>query len=137
MARRRIVAVMLGAACLGAAPAGGPDERQLADAIQLGAVATLAPLCGLRDEGWAEDLRRAAMQSATGTTAHDDPALLAAPGSGLAAGALSFAEAEALESFAEAPAEASCRPLAANPDLARADAAVRGFRGQVAGAPGS
>lgn len=118
--------------------AGAPSEDQLADAVQLGAVAALAPLCGLRDEAWAADLRRAAIQYATRSKDHDDPDLKGAPGSNLAIGALSFAEAEALESFAEAPAAQSCEPLARNPDLRRADAMVRDFRMQADSlAPGS
>jgi hypothetical protein len=118
--------------------AAGPSEDQLADAVQLGTVATLAPLCGLRDEGWAADLRRAAIQSATRSKAHDDLGLKAAPGSDLATGALSFAETEALESFAEAPATATCEPLARNPGLRRADALVQDYRMQVASPePGS
>jgi hypothetical protein len=147
LSNHRATAVMLSvAACLAngmanAAPApeprAGPSERQLAEAVQLGTVATLAVLCGLRDDGWAEDLRRAAVQSATGTDAQDDPGLKMAPGSNLAVGALSFAEAEALESFAEAPPESSCRPLAANPDLTRADDIVRAFRDRPAHLPGS
>lgn len=109
----------------------GPTEGQLADAVQLGSVAALALVCGLRGEGWAADLRRAAIQSATRSKAHDDPGLKAAPGSNLAVGALSFAEAEALESFAEAPAAATCKPLAASAELRRADATVREFRMQA------
>lgn len=119
--------------------ADGPSEDQLADTVQLGALAALAPLCGLRDEAWAADLRRAAIQSATRRPqAHDDQALKAAPGSNLAIGALSFAEAEALENFAEAEAARTCEPLAHNPGLRRADAMVRDFRLQAdTPAPGS
>jgi hypothetical protein len=114
-----------------AQPAPGPTAAQLADTIDLGTVATLAPLCGLRDDGWAADLRRAAIQSATHTQAHDDPGLSAAPGSNLAIGALSSAEHEALETFAEAPAPDTCEPLAHDPALDRADKIVRSFRGQT------
>ncbi|MBV8095960.1 MAG: hypothetical protein JO110_22565 [Acetobacteraceae bacterium] len=118
-------------------PALGPSESQLADAVRLGTVATLAPLCGLRDEPWAEDLRRATVQSATGAKAYDDPALKAAPGSNLAIGALSFAEMEALEDFAEPSGASSCGRLAADPELARADDIVRAFRDQLAPVPRS
>jgi len=115
-------------------PAARAGEK-LAETVQLGTVATLAPLCGLRDEAWAEDLRRAALQSATGTRAHDDARLGAAPGSALAASALGYAESEALENFAEAAAEVTCKPLAADPALGRADDTVRAFREQAADAP--
>lgn len=118
-------------------PATGASESQLADAVRLGTVATLTSLCGLRDQSWAEDLRRATVQSTTGAKTYDDPALKAAPGSNLAIGALSFAEAEALENFAERPPASSCGPLADDPDLARADGIVRAFRGQFAPVPGS
>jgi hypothetical protein len=108
-----------------------PSEAQLAQTVQIGTVAALAGVCGLRDESWAADLRRAAIQSATGTALHDDPALHAAPGSGLAIGALSFADAEALESFAEAPAAETCGPLAHSKGLDQADGMVRSFRQQA------
>jgi hypothetical protein len=106
----RTAATLALTACLAggtarASPPPGPidalGEEQLSETLQLGTLATLAPLCGLRDDRWAEDLRRGAMQSATGTEARDDQGLRAAPGSSLAVGALSYAEAEALESFAE------------------------------------
>ncbi len=112
-----------------------PSEDQLDDAVRLGGLAALAPICGLRDTAWADDLRRAAIQAATAARAHDDAGLMAAPGSNLAVSALSFAEAEALESFAEAPAVATCGPLGGDPALDRADGLVRRFRQQVA--PGS
>jgi hypothetical protein len=112
-------------------------EEQLSETLQLGTLATLAPLCGLRDDRRAEDLRRGAMQSATGTEARDDQGLRAAPGSSLAVGALSYAEAEALESFAETRPELTCQPLAADPELTRADGIVRAFRDPSARVPGS
>lgn len=108
-----------------------PSQDTLDDTVRIGTVAALASVCGLRDEAWAADLRRAAIQAATRSRAHDDPGLHAAPGSDLAVGALSFADAEALESFAEAPAADTCTPLAHSPGLDRADGMVRGFREQV------
>lgn len=108
-----------------------PSQDALEDTVQIGTVAALASVCGLRDEAWAADLRRAAIQAATQSRAHDDPGLHAAPGSDLAVGALSFADAEALESFAEVPAADTCTPLAHSPGLDRADTMVRGFRQQA------
>ncbi len=116
----------------------GPWEHQLADTVRLGSVAALAPICGLRDESWAADLRRAAIQSATRSNAYDDPSLKRAPGSNLAISTLSFAEAEALESFAQASTAATCEPLAISADLDRADRIVLRFRsGMGTVAPGS
>lgn len=111
--------------------AAGPTEDQLAEAVRLGGLAALAPICGLRDERWAADLRRGAIQSATGSREHGDRDLSAAAGSNLVIGALSFAEAEALESFAEAPAAATCGPLRGDPALGAADGMVERFRMQV------
>ena len=52
--------------------------------------------------------------------------------------ALSHAEAEALEAFAETPAPNTCGPLAHDPELARADRIVQAFRLLKAAAkPGS
>ena len=45
-----------------------------------------------------------------------------------AGAAMSYAEDEALETFAEAPPEATCRPLAQNPDLDAADRMVAAYR---------
>jgi hypothetical protein len=109
----------------------GPSKDQLAETVRTGTVAALAPVCGLRDSHWAADLRRAAIQAATQSHAHDDPGLQGAPGSALAIGALSFADAEALESFAEAPAQDTCGPLAHSPGLDHADELVRRFREQA------
>ena len=129
---RTQAAMMMLAASLCAGPAWAqPSETQLAETVQIGTVAALAGVCGLRDESWAADLRRAAIQAATGALAHDDPALHAAPGSSLAIGALSFADAEALESFAEAPAEETCGPLSHSKELDQADGMVRLFREQA------
>ncbi len=110
-----------------------PSHDAIADTVQIGGVAALGPVCGLRDEAWSADLRRSTIRAATDTEARDDAALRAAPGSNLVIGALSFAEAEALETFAAAPPAATCGPLAASPLLARADTMVRAFRA----APGS
>lgn len=132
------LSVMASAALLIAAPAlaAGPSQDQMADAVAFGGVAALAPMCGLRDEAWAADLRRSQIETATGTSRHDDAGLAAAPGSNLVVGALSYAEAEALEDFAEAPASVTCEPLSRDRRLAHADEMVRRFRLE-AGAPGS
>lgn len=120
-----------------AQPSTGPDRQVLEQSLQLGTLATLAPLCGLRAESWAFDLRRAAIMEATRGSQPDDSALQAAPGRGLVEGALGFAEMEALESFAEAPAEKTCGPLANDPELTRADGIVRSFRALRDGKPES
>ncbi len=111
--------------------AAGPTQDQLDEAVRLGGLAAVAPICGLRDERWAADLRRSAIQSGTGSRAHGDGDLSAAAGSNLVIGALSFAEAEALESFAEAPAMATCGPLRGDPELGVADRMVERFRMQA------
>lgn len=111
-----------------------PSQDEL---LRLGTLATLAPLCGVRDETWAFDLRRAELQDATRSRRFDDQALRAAPGSEQATAALSFAEDEALEQFADSPAERTCAPLANAPDLKRADEIVRAFRAQRDKQPGS
>ena len=116
-----------------AAHAAGPSQSQLADSVELGGLAALAPMCGLRDEAWSADLRRSTIQGATATTAHDDRSLEAAPGSNLVVGALSYAETEALEDFAESPPDVTCGPLAKSPVLPRADEMVRQFRAQSPG----
>ncbi len=125
-----MVRVLVMVALLGGrgAPARGQTPSALDEAVRLGTVAALAPLCGLRDEGWAFDLRRAAILDATRTGQPDDSALKAAPGSDTVVGALSFAEAEALESFAEAAPGQTCGPLARDPELFRADGLVAAFR---------
>ena len=132
------LSVIAFAALLIAAPAlaAGPSQDQMADAVAYGGVAALAPMCGLRDEAWAADLRRSQIETATGTFRHDDAGLAAAPGSNLVVGALSYAETEALEDFAEAPASVTCGPLSRDGRLAHADEMVRRFRLE-AGAPGS
>lgn len=103
-------------------------EDGLADAVRLGGLASLAPLCGLRDDAWAADLRRSLLQGATGTDRTDDPGLRVAPGRERAEAALGFADIESLEDFAEQSPLEACRRVEADPDLARADAAVLGFR---------
>ena len=129
--------VAAGMAIAAAAPP-GPSKDQLAESVRLGSLAALAPVCGLRDERWAADLRRSAIQSATGSQGHQDGDLAAAPGSNMVVGALSFAEAEALEAFAEAAPDATCGPLGHDPNLTRADRIVRDFRAQASpAAPGS
>ena len=135
--------IMLAAACLACWPccgqaASGPSQAALDDAARLGTVATLAPLCGMRDEAWSFDLRRAAVMDATRAPQPDDETLRRVPGRDLAVAALSHAEAEALEAFAEAPASSTCGPLARDPELARADRIVQAFRLLKAAAkPGS
>ena len=128
----RVVVAMLCVALLPVANAQtlAPTGQSLADAATFGAVATLAPLCGLRDEAWAFDLRRAAMQTATGSAATDDTGLSQAPGSGHVAAALGYADMEALEDFAADTPAATCASLQGNPALGRADAAVDAFRRQ-------
>ena len=100
------------------------------DLERFGRIATLAPLCAARDEAWSFDLRRAELQSATGSTRFDDAALKAAPGSKQAVAALSSAEHEALEEFAENSPSRSCEAVRADPDLGHADEIVRAFRAQ-------
>ncbi len=111
----------------------GPDQAALDDVVRLGTTATLAPLCGARDEAWAFDLRRAAILRATRTERPDDDALGAAPGSALVQGALGYAEAEALEDFAAKPPVTTCSALNGSRELRDADAAVQAFRALKAG----
>ncbi|MGI4954448.1 MAG: hypothetical protein ACRYGM_21805 [Janthinobacterium lividum] len=121
------------AAALFAVPmvaAGEPSEQQLAKTVAVGGLAALAPLCGLRDQDWSADLRRSTIQSGTGTGAHDDAALKAAPGSNLVIGALSYAETEATEDFAETPGSI-CSNAANSPILPWADEMVRRFRARA------
>jgi hypothetical protein len=105
-----------------------PSTAELDTAIHRGTLASLAPLCHLRDEPWAEDLRRASVQDITHAKTPDDPTLQSAPGSNLAANALGFADAEALEDFAETSPEAACAKLAADPGLPDADRRVAAYR---------
>jgi hypothetical protein len=131
----RFVAVLLFIAWLPLASAQAPSGQSLADAATFGAVATLAPLCGLRDEAWSFDLRRAATQTATGSAATDDAALSHAEGGGQAAAALGYGDMEALEDFAAGPTEEICASLHDNPALGRADEAVKSFRRRRDGKP--
>lgn len=112
------------------APPTGQSDLDLA--IRRGGLATLAPLCGARDDHWAEDLRRAAMQDAAHAAAPDDPALHSAPGADLATAALGFAEAEALEDFAETSPQAACAKITADPGLPEADRRVAAYRRDLA-----
>jgi hypothetical protein len=125
------------AACASAAFAQttAPTGQSIADAATFGAVATLAPLCGLRDEAWSSDLRRAAMQTATGSAATDDAALSHAPGNNQVAAALGYGDMEALEDFAADTPAVTCASLRNNPALGRADAAVDAFRRRRNGRP--
>ena len=126
--------IMLAAACLvcwpfwGQAASGPSHQAALENAVRLGTVATLAPLCGVRDEAWSFDLRRAAVMDAIHAPQPDDETLRRFPGQDLATAALSHAEAEALEAFAETPAPNTCGPLAHDPEMARADRIVQAFR---------
>jgi hypothetical protein len=112
-----------------------PNGAAIADATTFGAVATLAPLCGLRDEAWSADLRRAAMQDVTGTQATDDDGLNAAPGNGQAVAALGYGDMEALEDFTTNTPAATCKALRENSHLTRSDAMVARFRQRRDGKP--
>jgi hypothetical protein len=133
----RFVVALLSIALV--SPAAGqtraPAGQGVADAATFGAVATLAPLCGLRDEAWSADLRRAAMQIATNSAATDDATLTHAAGNGQAVAALGYGDMEALEDFAADTQAATCESLRQNPALGRADAAVVAFRRQRDGKP--
>ncbi len=126
MSRLAVVALALMLGASGSVRAQGTQDALL----RWGALATLTPLCGLRDEAWAFDLRRAELQAATKSERSDDEALRRAPGRAEAEAALSYAETEALEQFADAPPERSCVPLARDPALGEADEIVRAFRWQ-------
>ena len=99
------------------------------DLRRFGRIATLAPLCDVRDDAWSFDLRRAELQAATGS-GPDDQALATAPGSQPAIASLSLAEHDALEEFAEDAPDRSCEKLRADADLMHADEIVRRFRMQ-------
>jgi hypothetical protein len=131
----RFVLAMTVVAWVSAAHAQKPAEQSVADGATFGAVATLAPLCGLRDESWSSDLRRAAIQTATGTTATDDAGLATAPGANQIAAALGYGEMEALEDFAADTPAATCAALRTNPAVHRADTAVDAFRRRRDGRP--
>ena len=106
----------------------GPTEQQLDKAVRFGAIATIGPLCGLRDAQWATDLRRSALQAMGAQTGGGEADPARQKLADRAGAALSYAEDEALEDFAEAAPEATCRPLAHNPDLIQADRMVAAFR---------
>jgi hypothetical protein len=131
----RFVLAILSITWLSAAHAQTPSGQSIADGATFGAVATLAPLCGLRDEAWSSDLRRAAMQTATGSNATDDASLTSAPGSNQVVAALGYGDMEALEDFAADTPQASCAALGKNPALGRADTAVDTFRRRRDGKP--
>ena len=131
-----LLALLAAAPALAAAPdQAGPDQAGLDDAVRLGTTATLAPLCGVRDDLWAFDLRRAAILRATRTGRPDDGALRTAPGSALVQGALGYADTEATEDFAEKAPAATCGPLAGSAELRRADGIVQRFRALKAASP--
>ena len=133
----RVVIGLVAALATAPALAAEPGQAALDDAISLGTTATLAPLCSLRDEQWAFDLRRAAILRTTGTDQTGDDALRAAPGSALAQGALSYAETEATEDFAGKPPGETCEPLRGSAALHEADAIVAAFRALKAKPPNS
>lgn len=113
----RLMSMILWLAAVAPAAAQG-----LGDAAQFGAVATMAPLCGLRDEAWSDDLREAAFETA-------------AASQGQAAAAIAYGDMEALEDFAADSPAVACSSLAANPALRRADQAVARLRQQRDGKP--
>ena len=124
----RLVLTVLLVLWVSGARAQAPTGQSVADGATFGAVATLAPLCGLRDEAWSSDLRRAAIQAATGSAATDDAALTSSQGANQIAAALGYGDMEALEDFAADTPSATCQALRKNPALGRADAAVDAFR---------
>lgn len=124
----RFMLAMLPVAWLSVAHAQTPSGQSVADGATFGAVAALAPMCGLRDQAWSADLRRAAVQAATGSPATDDATLSSAPGSNQVIAALGYGDMEALEDFAADKPDATCAGLRKNPALGRADAAVDTFR---------
>jgi hypothetical protein len=131
----RFVLGVLAVSWVSVAQAQAPAGQSIADGATFGAVATLAPMCGLRDEAWSADLRRAAMQTATGSAATDDAALSSTPGSNQVVAALGYGDMEALEDFAADTPEATCAALRKNPALGKADAAVDAFRHRRDGKP--
>ena len=107
-------------------------QQQLNAAMTFGAIAAVSPLCGLRDTAWASDLWRAGLQALGAPPAgvpSADPAHRTA--ADRAGAVLSYAEDEALEGFAETPPQATCGPLAHDPNLKRADDMVAAFRAGV------
>lgn len=120
---RLVVAMLLVAGASAARAQNGQSQsgQIVADGATFGAVATLASLCGMRDEAWSSDLRHAALQSAA------DRNQLAA--------ALGYDDMEALEDFAADKPDAVCAELRRNPALGRADAAVDTYRSRRDGRP--
>lgn len=100
----------------------------MADATTFGAVAILAPLCGLHDEAWAQDLRRAARERASGSKATADAALAGEADAARLGAALGYGEMEALEDFAADTPAVTCKALGGNAALGQAEEAVRRFR---------
>jgi hypothetical protein len=136
---------LIGAAVICTLAASGaraqPSAAALNETVTMGTLATLAPLCVMRDDSWAEDLRRATIAEATGATGvqgKDDTSLHDAPGANVIISVLGDAEHEALEVFTEEPGGKTCADVAHSPDLARADRMVGAFRaGRVVVGAGS
>ena len=80
-----------------------PRSAALDETVTMGTLATLAPLCVMRDDSWAEDLRRATIAEVTGVKGKDDASLHDAPGANVVISVLGDAEHEALEVFTEEP----------------------------------
>jgi hypothetical protein len=131
----RLVLAMMVGLWISAGHAQAPTGQGIANGATFGAVATLAPLCGLRDESWSADLRRAAMQTATGSAATDDAGLSSAPGANQVVAAMGYGDMEALEDFAADTPDATCAALRKNSALKGADAAVDAFRRRRDGRP--
>lgn len=132
---RQTTALMAALLALNAPAHAQPAGQAVADAATFGAVAALAPLCNLHDETWAADLRRAARQRASGSTETDDTSLTTQPGAGQLSAALGYGEMEALEDLAVETPEVTCKALAGNPALGKAEDAVRAFRSLRDGKP--
>ncbi len=138
MKTQRIVIVLIGSiaalsntALSNTALAQTPPNLSQADideAVRRGTIATLAHICGLRDEAWAFDLRRSTILDATHAARPDDETLRQVPGNQLITTAMTYAETEALEDFAESAPAVTCEPMKRNPELARADKIVHDFR---------
>ena len=112
-----------------AQPRDGISQQQLDSAMTFGALGALSPLCGLRDAAWASDLWRAGLQALGAAPAGAQPMDAAHRQLADRAGAvLSYAEDEALETFAETAPQTTCGPMAHDPNLKRADDMVAAFR---------
>ncbi len=104
-------------------------ESELAEVAQLGGLAATAPLCGLRDDGWAADLRGAALAAVPAETEQEK---------NRAQAALAHGDMEAIEDLADRSAPVACAALGRDPALARADDMVGAFRQRNGAAnPGS